>query len=184
MPNSGNADLVHEQVISLGRKVAKESEDLDYIINKIQTSVDFVAVQAQATIEQWKQTKLHQRKTLEDLKYKFRLDTFSIDDGWGLLYSYPNWIEKQRDQLLNFIGQLSDKENKTGNVLHAADQAEKHEWTKDLDMNMDVIFILQEIRDIFSITVTMQTRLKTLETACKKRSDQVMSPDWEPKGLL
>jgi len=185
MPQRDNVDLIHEQVVFLGRRVAKESEDLDYIINKIQTSVDFVAVQARETIKLWQEGKVYPHRSLEDLKHKFRLDTYSIEDGWELLCTYPNWIQIQRAQLLDFIWKLGGEEKKKDDkVLQAIERVEKAEWDKDLEMDMGVIFSLQEIKEIFEVTMRMEYRLKALEKACKKRSGQIISPHWEPKGLL
>ncbi|HXH02262.1 MAG TPA: hypothetical protein VNN09_02975 [Candidatus Competibacteraceae bacterium] len=177
-------DQVHEAIVVFGRTVEKESEDLDYIINKIETGVDFVASQVYETIRQWKEGQVYQNSTLEDLKRKFRLDTFSIDDGWGVFYMYPSRIREQRQQLLKFVARLGTEPYKNESVPAAVERADQTEWAKDLEMDMGVIFALQEVKRIYHVTEYMVKRLSVLENACRKRSEQITSPAWEPKGLL
>ncbi len=177
-------DSVHEDIVTFGREVEKESEDLDYIINKIETSVDFVASQVRETIHQWKDLKVYHRNSLEDLKRKFRLDTFSIEDGWGIYYLYPARIRDMRSKLLRFIGRMGTDPRPFEPVLSAMERAEQGEWSRDLDMDMGVIFALQEIKRIHAVTDYMERRLNSLEHACKRRSEQITAPEWEPRGLL
>lgn len=179
-----NVGKVHEAIIAFGRTVEKESEDLDYIINKIDTGVDFVASQVQETIRQWKEGQVYQNSSLDDLKRKFRLDTFSIDDGWGVYYLYPNQIRNQRDKMLKFIKALGTEALKHETVPEVIERADQREWAKDLEMDMGVIFALQEIRRAYDITLHMESRLKILESACRRRSEQITAPSWEPKGIL
>lgn len=181
---SDEVERVHQDAISFGRTVEREAEDLDYIINKIETGVDFVASQVKETIRQWKAGEVFQRETLDDLKLKFRLDTFSVDDGWGVFYMYPVRIRDQRNRLLGLVERLGTIAGPLETVPEAIERAERAEWARDLDMDMGVIFALQEIKRIHQVTELMQHRLGVLETACRKRSSQITAPDWEPRGLL
>ena len=60
--------------------------------------------------------------------------------------------------------------------------AEKAEWDKYPEMNMDIIFTLKEMRDIVETLKHMASGLKNLEAACKKRSAQIIRPPWDPKA--
>jgi hypothetical protein len=177
--------VVKKQALQLGRDVDKEHDELDYIVNKISTTVDFIALRAQETIDDWKAGKAFRRSSLEDLKFKFRLDTFSVQDGWGLCYMYPEWIKRQRQKivvLLSFLGTESAPDE--GEINLAIDRAQRQEWANGLDMDMDVMLCLKEMRKVMAVTKTMERRLKELEAACRKRSDQILCPEWEPRGLL
>ena len=91
---------------------------------------------------------------------------------------------KQREKLFDYVTSLGAKADKTENILAVIERAEKFEWGKNLDMDMDVIFLLKEIKKMHQIMLTMENRLALLESACKKRSDQVIAPSWEPRGIL
>ena len=175
---------VKEQVNLVSKSMEKEVEDLEYLINKIQTGVDFLPIQVQETINKWKDGEVYRRSTLDDLKLKFRYQAYSIDDGLELLYMYTDWIAKQRQRLRKFINVLGTETETEESIPAAVQRAEKEEWSKNLEMNMDVIGSLKEIRNIYQTTVNMEHRLKDLEKVCKKRSEQIISPRWEPKGSL
>ena len=176
--------VVKEQILLVSRSVAKEVEDLEYVINKMQTGIDFLPIQVQETISRWKEGEIYRRSTLDDLKLKFRYQAYSIDDGLELFYMYADWIVKQRQRILKFISVLGTEPGQEESILTTIERAEKAEWSKNLDINMDVIISLKEIRDIYQTTINMEHRLKDLEKACKKRSAQIIQPQWEPKGLL
>lgn len=178
------AHAVREQLTLVARAVEKEVEDLEYVINKMQTGIDFLPIQVQETINRWKDGEIYRRSTLDDLKLKFRYQAYSIDDGLELLYMYEDWIIKQRQRLLKFIVALGTEPGKTESLLSAVERAERTEWTKNLDINMDVIASLKEIREIYQATVGMEQRLKDLDKVCRKRSEQIIHPQWEPKGTL
>lgn len=176
--------VVKQQVFSLSAKAEQEYQELEYIVNKILTSVDFIASQAQDTITKWKSGEVYRRSSLDDLKFKFRLDTFSVEDGWGLFYLYPDWIKQQRQKLHVLVGFIHSEAEEIEDLITAIGMAEQAEWAKGVEMDMDVIFTLREMKKIFHITEAMEPKLKQLEVACKKRSTQIMAPAWEPKGLL
>ena len=176
--------VVKEQILLISRAVGKEVEDLEYVINKMQTGIDFLPIQVQQTISRWKEGEIYKRSTLDDLKLKFRYQAYSIDDGLELFYMYSDWIVKQRQRLLKFISALGTEPTEGESLIAVVERAERNEWSKNLDINMDIIASLKEIRDIYQITINMEHRLKDLEKACKKRSDQIIQPQWEPKGLL
>jgi hypothetical protein len=177
-------DAVKEQVMSILHQLDKETEDLEYIINKIRTGVDFLPLQVADTIEKWKKGEIYRNLTLSDLKLKFRYMAYSIDDGWALFYVYTSWIEKLRNKLFVFIRLLGTEPEEAEPILKAIDRAEQIEWKKYLKMNMDVIFILKEMRDIYQMTVNMEQRLQDLESVCKKRSEQIIKPVWDHKESL
>ena len=181
---SMKSSVIKEQILLISRAMEKEVEDLEYVINKMQTGIDFLPIQVQETISRWKEGEIYRRSTLDDLKLRFRYQAYSIDDGLELFYVYSDWIVKQRQRLLKFISALGTEPGQEESLLAAVDRAEKAEWSKNLDINMDVIASLKEIRDIYQTTINMEHRLKDLETVCKKRSDQIIQPQWEPKGLL
>ena len=183
-PSNSKISVVKEQILLISRAVGKEVDDLEYVINKMQTGIDFLPIQVQQTINRWKDGQIYRRSTLDDLKLKFRYQAYSIDDGLELFYMYSDWIVKQRQRLLKFISALGTEPTEQESLIAAIERAEKNEWSKNLDINMDVIASLKEIRDIYQITINMEHRLKDLEKACKKRSAQIIQPQWEPKGLL
>ena len=183
-PSTKKISVVKEQILLVSRAIEKEVEDLEYVINKMQTGIDFLPIQVQETISRWKEGEIYRRSTLDDLKLRFRYQAYSIDDGLELFYMYSDWIVKQRQRLNKFISVLGTEPAEEESLFATIERAEKAEWSKNLDINMDVIVSLKEIRDIHQITINMEHRLKDLEKACKKRSDQIIHPQWEPKGLL
>lgn len=177
-------DAVKEQVLSTLHRLEKESEDLEFIINTIKTGVDFLPIQVADTIEKWKRGEIYRNLTLSDLKLKFRYMAYSIDDGWALFYVYTAWLEKLRNKLFVFIRLLGTEPEKQEHILHAIERTEKTEWKKYLQMNMDVIFILKEMRDIHEMINNMEQRLQDLEIVCKKRSEQIIKPVWDHNESL
>ena len=174
-----------KKVSQLLEQVEREAEDLDYVINKLQTGVDFLPIQVQDTINKWKRGEVYRRNTLGDLKLKFRYQAYSIDDGLELLYMYGDWILKQRQLLYKCINLLGTKTDETeDDLLEAVARAEETQWARSLEIDMDILESLKMIRDIHQIMANMELRLRDLERVCKKRSDQIIAPQWEPKGTL
>ncbi len=173
--------VVKKQVLVLSQNAEKEHDELAYILNKIQTSVDFISSCVEETITQWKQGKAFRDSTLEDLKFKFRLDTFSVDDGWGLYYMYPVWIKRQQDKVLVLLSFLGTDAQESETIDTVINRAEKNEWLKGLDIDMDIIFALKEMRKVLRLTRAMEPMLEQLEVACRKRSAQILAPAWEPR---
>lgn len=177
-------DVIKERILSAEKNVEQEAKDLDYVINKIQTGVDFVPIEVAETIRQWKEGQAYQRSTFEDLKRKFRYKAYSVEDGWELLHMYHEWIQRQRQILRTFVDQLGTKSDEPEDLISAIRRAEKSEWEKDSEMDMEIILSLREIEDMFHVTGKMEQRLQDLEVACRKRANQIIAPDWEPKGSL
>ena len=174
-----------KKITQMLEQVERESEDLDYVINKLQTGVDFLPIQVQDTINKWKRGEVYRRQTLGDLKLKFRYQAYSIDDGLELLYMYGDWIIKQRQLLFKFINQFGTKADEAeDDLLEVVTRAEEAQWARSLEIDMDVLESLKMIRDIHQTMTTMEMRLRDLERVCKKRSDQIIAPQWEPKGTL
>jgi DNA replication initiation complex subunit (GINS family) len=69
-------------------------------------------------------------------------------------------------------------------IQAAIEQAEHKEREKYLEMDVDVIFTLRDIRAILEKLIGMETILQDLEAVCRKRSEQIISPPWEAKGSL
>lgn len=182
--NNRNVTKAKQKIVAAVQAIEKEKEDLEYVITRLETGIDFVSMEVKETIDRWKKGQIHRRSTLEDLKRKFRLKTYSIDDGWELFFIYPDWLIKQREKLFEYVESLGAAVDRTENILAVIERAEKLEWKKNLDLDMDVIFLLKEVRKMHQIMLTMENRLAALEVACKKRSDQVIAPSWEPRGIL
>lgn len=175
----------HKKVKQALEQVEREADDLDYVINKLQTGVDFLPIQVKDTINKWKRGEVYRRNTLGDLKLKFRYEAYSIDDGMELLYMYGDWIVKQRQQLYQFLTTLGTPADEAeDNLLEVIAQAEEAQWGRSLEIDMDILESLKTIRDIHQIMATMELRLRDLDAVCKRRSDQIIAPAWEPKGTL
>ena len=63
-------------------------------------------------------------------------------------------------------------------------EVQQNEREKYLEMDVDVIFTLHDIRDTLDKLFSMETLLKELEVVCRKRSAQIIAPVWEAKGSL
>jgi hypothetical protein len=177
-----SADIFKTQVLDLTQRVKKEADELEFIINEIQTHVDFLPIEVQETIDKWKKGEAYRYNTFEDLKLKFRYKAYSIRDGWDMLYRYSNWLARQRQTLLDLLNQLGLIGTPSESIMARINSVEKAEWDKYPEMNMDIIFTLKEMRDIVETLKNMASRLKDLETTCKKRSEQIIRPPWDPKG--
>jgi hypothetical protein len=175
---------VHQQVRSTAQYVEKEVHDLEFIKNRIEVDVDFLPIEFQQTIDDWKAGKILRRNTFDDLKLKFRYKAYSIEDGYEMLYLYNEWLSQQRQKLRVFIRLLGTEVDNSESIQAAIEQAEHKEREKYLEMDVDVIFTLRDIRAILEKLIGMETILKDLEAVCRKRSEQIISPPWEAKGSL
>jgi hypothetical protein len=177
-------EAVHQQVRSTAQHVEKEVHDLEFIKNRIEADVDFLPIEFQQTIDDWKTGKILRRNTFDDLKLKFRYKAYSIEDGYEMLYLYNEWLSQQRQKLRVFIRLLGTEVDSSESIQAAIEQAEHKERQKYLEMDVDVIFTLRDIRAILEKLIGMENILKDLEGVCRKRSEQIISPPWEAKGSL
>ncbi|HRY14411.1 MAG: hypothetical protein KDJ31_08830 [Candidatus Competibacteraceae bacterium] len=177
-------EAVHQQVRSTAQNVEKEVHDLEFIKNRIEADVDFLPIEFQQTIDDWKAGKILRRNTFEDLKLKFRYKAYSIEDGYEMLYLYNEWLSQQRQKLRVFIHLLGTEVDNSESIQAAIEQAEHKEREKYLEMDVDVIFTLRDIRAILEKLIGMENILKDLEGVCRKRSEQIISPPWEARGSL
>jgi hypothetical protein len=178
-------DAIKEQVFAMVEHLHKEADELKFITNEIRTQVEFLPIDVNHTIEKWKKGQVHRGDSLEDLKLKFRFNAYSIQDGWDILHSYRDWILQQHDKLRVFIRLLSGTEiDNADNIGSAIGKTEKTEWAKYLDMDMDVIFTLKQMREILTMTSNLDPQLNALEKACRERSEQIITPSWDHKGTL
>ncbi|TVR59806.1 MAG: hypothetical protein EA420_15315 [Candidatus Competibacteraceae bacterium] len=182
--NYTRVEAIHQQVRSVTEVVEKEAQELEFIKNRIQAGVDFLPIEVGLTIAQWKEGKLYRHRTFEDLKLKFRYQAYSIEDGYELLYRYHEWMAQHRQKLRVFIRLLGGDADKTESIQAAIERLERSERAKYLEMEVDVIFTLSDIRAILEKLIGMEAILKEFETVCRKRSEQVISPSWEARGSL
>jgi hypothetical protein len=173
--------VLKKQVQLMSQEAEREYEDLEYIVHRITTSLDFIATCAQETIDKWKTGEVLKHNSLEDLKFKFRLDSFSVDDGWRLYFTYPDWIRRQREKILVLIGFMGTEPRESEDIDATITRAEQAEWAKGFAMDMDVIWALKDMRRVLQITHAMEPKLRDLEVACKNRSTQILMPGWEPR---
>ena len=175
---------IHQQVRLTAEMVDKESQELEFIKNRIQAGVDFLPIEVGLTIAQWKEGKIYRHRTFEDLKLKFRYQAYSIEDGYELLYRYHDWMAQHRQKLRVFVRLLGGDVDKTESIQAAIERVERGERGKYLEMDVDVIFTLSDIRAILEKLIGMEAILKELEAVCRKRSEQVIAPSWEARGSL
>jgi len=175
-------EALHQQVRSVAELVEKEAHDLEFIKNRIEADVDFLPIEFRQTIEDWKAGKIFRRSTFGDLKLKFRYKAYSIEDGYEMLYLYNEWLSQQRQKLRVFIRLLGAEVDPLESIQAAIERAERAEREKYLEMDVDVIFTLRDIRAILEKLIGMETVLKELETVCRKRSEQIIAPPWEARG--
>lgn len=181
-PTYTRTEAIHQQVKSTVALVEKEVQELDYVKNRIQAGVDFLPVEFQHTIDDWKAGKVLRRSTLDDIKLKFRYKAYSVEDGYELLYLYNEWLSQQRQKLRVFMRLLGTEVEKSDSIQAAIERAEHLEREKYLEMDVDVIFTLRDIREIVEKLFGMETLIKELEEVCRKRSNQIIAPSWEAKG--
>ncbi len=177
-------EAVHQQVRLTTEKVIKEVGELEFIKNRIEAGVDFLPIEFKQTIDEWKKGQIMRHSTFEDLKLKFRFKAYSIEDGYEMLYLYNDWLAQQRQKLRLFIRLLGTEADKAESIQAAIERAERLERDKHLEMDVDVIFTLHDIRAILEKLIGMETILKQLEEVCRKRAEQIIAPSWEAKGSL
>lgn len=177
-------EALHQQVRSAAELVEKEVHDLEFIKNRIETNVDFLPIEFRQTIEDWKAGKIFRRSTFDDLKLKFRYKAYSIEDGYEMFYLYNEWLNQQRQKLRVFIRLLGAEVDSSESIQAAIERVEKTEREKYLEMDVDVIFTLRDIRAILEKLIGMETVLRELEAVCRKRSEQIIAPPWEARGSL
>ncbi len=175
-------EALHQQVRSVVELVEKEAHDLEFIKNRIEADVDFLPIEFRQTIEDWKAGKIFRRSTFGDLKLKFRYKAYSIEDGYEMLYLYNEWLSQQRQKLRVFIRLLGAEVDPLESIQAAIERAERAEREKYLEMDVDVIFTLRDIRAILEKLIGMESVLKELEAVCRKRSEQIIAPPWEARG--
>ncbi|QQS55599.1 MAG: hypothetical protein IPM89_07420 [Candidatus Competibacteraceae bacterium] len=177
-------EAIRQQVRTTAEKVEKEAQELEFIKNRIEAGVDFLPIEFKQTIDDWKEGRLFRHNTFEDLKLKFRYKAYSVEDGYELLHQYNEWMTQQREKLRVFIRLLGTEVDKGESIQAAIEQAERGERQKYLEMDVDVIFTLREVRTILDRLIGMETILKELEMVCRKRSEQIITPSWEARGSL
>ncbi|HOW77063.1 MAG TPA: hypothetical protein P5102_12995 [Candidatus Competibacteraceae bacterium] len=177
-------EALHQQVRSVAELVEKEVHDLEFIKNRIEADVDFLPIEFRQTIEDWKAGKIFRRSTFDDLKLKFRYKAYSIEDGYEMLYLYNEWLSQQRQKLRVFIRLLGTEVDPLESIQAAIERAERAEQEKYLEMDVDVIFTLRDVRAILEKLIGMEAVLKELEAVCRKRSEQIIAPPWEARGSL
>ena len=177
-------EAIHQQVRSTAEAVAKEAQELEFIKNRIEAGVDFLPIEFKQTVDDWKEGRVLRHSSFDDIKLKFRFKAYSIEDGYELLYFYHHWIAQQRLKLRVFVRLLGTEVESSESIHAAIERAERNEREKYLEMDVDVIFTLHDIRDILDRLIGMETVLKELEAVCRKRSEQIIAPAWEAKGSL
>lgn len=181
-PTYTRTEAIHQQVRSTVEGVEKEIQELDYVKNRIQAGVDFLPLEFRHTIDDWKAGKVLRRSTLEDIKLKFRYKAYSVEDGYELLYLYNQWLSQQRQKLRVFMRLLGTDVDGAESIQSAIERAEQQERDKQLEMDVDAIYTLRDIRAIVEKLFGMETLLKELEDVCRKRSSQIIAPSWEARG--
>lgn len=182
--NFSRVEAIHEQIRFTAEKVQKEMQDMEFIKNRIETGVDFLPLEFKQTVDQWKQGHVFRHKTFDDLKLKFRYKAYSIEDGYEVLYRYGEWLDQQRQKLRVFIRLLGTPVNDRESIQAAIERAEHNEHEKYLEMNMEIVFALRDIREVLAKLIEMESIHHALEDVCRKRSEQIIAPSWEAKGSL
>lgn len=175
---------IHQQVRSTAEIIIKEMAELEFIKNRIEAGVDILPLEFQQTVDEWKEGRILRHSSFDDLKLKFRYKAYSVEDGYELFYLYNQWLVQQRQKIRVFIHLLGVKVDKGESMLAAIEDLERTEREKSLEMDVDVIFTLRDIRDILEKLIGVETLLKNLEMVCRKRSEQIIAPTWEAKGSL
>ena len=180
-PDNKALTEIYTRIMALSDEIAQESQDLDHVIDKLQTSIDFISMEFWQTVEEWKKGESHRFHSLNDLKHKYRLKTFSLEDAWELVFSYPDWVNKTRKHLLGFAARLGyEAESPSEGLAKLIERAQRQEWERDLDVDMDKIFLFKELGKMNTVLTSMTTRVAKLEEVCNRRSNQIIAPEWEP----
>ncbi len=178
------AEVIHQQVRLQAEAVTKEIQELEYIKNRIEAGVDLLPIEFKLTVDEWKEGRVLRHSSFDDLKLKFRYKAYSVEDGYELLYMYNRWVVQQWQKLRLFIRLLGTEVELSESIQAAIERAERNEREKYLEMDMDVLLTLRDIRDILDKLIGMETILKELEVVCQRRSEQIIAPKWEAKGSL
>jgi hypothetical protein len=178
------AEVIHQQVRLHVEAVTKEIQELEYIKNRIEAGVDLLPIEFKLTVDEWKEGRVLRHSSFDDLKLKFRYKAYSVEDGYELLYMYNRWVVQQWQKLRLFIRLLGTEVELSESIQAAIERAERNEREKYLEMDMDVLLTLRDIRDILDKLIGMETILKELEVVCQRRSEQIIAPKWEAKGSL
>lgn len=182
-PKDAELGKLYDEVIANVDKVKQQSADLDYIINKLETSVDFISVEFTDAVEKWKTGRAYRKKSLDDLKHTFRLKTFSLEDAWELVFGYPDWINANRRRILGFVERLGTRGEPGETLSELIARAEHAEWARDLQVDMCKVFMYREMKKTMAELADMERRLENLQKACNKRSGQVIAPSWKPAEI-
>jgi len=177
-------EAIHQQVSLHAEAVVKEIQELEYIKNRIQAGVDFLPIEFKQTVDDWKEGRVLRHSSFEDLKLKFRYKAYSVEDGYELLHMYNQWLAQQQRKLRVFVHLLGTEVEPSESIQAAIERMEQKEREKYLEMDVDVIFTLRDIRGTLDKLIEMETVLKELEAVCRKRSEQIIAPAWEAKGSL
>lgn len=182
--STGSAQAIRRQVERLLDEVREEAQELSYLIDKIDTNVSFIASQVEDAIDKWKKGLDYHGMSLQELNYHFRLQTCAVESGWDLWHYCPEWLRKTRKRvrvLLGFLGaELSDNED----VLEAIKRLEKGQRSAGLQLNIEVVECLMMLREVIEISADMELRLEDLRKVSEKRSNQIIAPVWEPRGVI
>ncbi|NJM12795.1 MAG: hypothetical protein HC889_13825, partial [Synechococcaceae cyanobacterium SM1_2_3] len=175
---------IHQQVRSAIEVIDKETGELDFIKNRIEAGVDLLPIEFRLTVDEWKEGKTLRQSSFDDLKQKFRYKAYSIEDGYELLHLYNQWLAQQRQKVRVFIQLLGVDVDRHDSMLGAIEHLERLEREKYLEMDVDVIYTLRDMRDMLDKLVRVETILRDLDGVCRKRSEQIIAPEWEAKGSL
>jgi hypothetical protein len=175
---------IHQQVRSTAEMIEKETGELEFIKNRIEAGVDILPIEFRQTVDDWKEGRILRHSSFDDLKLKFRYKAYSIEEGYELFHLYNQWLAQQRQKTRVFIRLLGATVDKGESMLAAIEDLERNEREKYLEMDVDVIFTLRDIRDILEKLINVENILRELENVCRKRSEQIIAPVWEAKGSL
>jgi len=182
--STGSARAIKRQVEKLLEEVREEADELSYLIDKIDTNVSFIASQVADAIEKWKQGVAYKGMSLQELNYHFRLQTCAVESGWDLWHFCPDWLRKTRKRVRVLLGFLGAEVGEDGDFLKAISDLEQGQRVKGLQINIEVVECLNMLRDVVQITADMEIRLEDLRKVCEKRSNQIIAPVWEPRGVI
>ena len=94
----------------------------------------------------------------------------------------PRQILRKRVRVL--LGFLGAEVGEDGDFLKAISDLEQGQRVKGLQINIEVVECLNMLRDVVQITADMEIRLEDLRKVCEKRSNQIIAPVWEPRGVI
>ena len=145
---------------------------------------------AEAGLEPWNSTRVQSEHRFGgNLSGIREAIPYLKDLGVTMVYTTPLFLSDSAHRYNTFdyyridplLGTEADLSESIQSVI---ERAERNEREKYLEMDVDVIFTLHDIRDILDKLIDMETILKELEAVCRKRSEQIITPAWEAKGSL